>query len=224
MSKIKVFLADDHAVLRAGLKALLNAQPDIQVVGEAANGEDTIQQCERLCLDIVVMDITMPRGGGVETTEKLKIKNPAIKVLALTMHEDEEYLKQMLCAGADSYVPKKAADTDLLAAIRATYRGEHFIHSSMTGGLLAGLRPGTVSPAAGKLNSDGLSEREVEVLRLLAAGHTNQEIADKLYLSIKTVETYKARLKDKLNVKGRAELVRYAIEMGLLGQDSKYHT
>ena len=222
MKKIKVLLADDHAVLRAGLKALLNAQPDIEVVGEAADGEQTLSQSDRLRPDLVVIDITMPQGGGIETTRELKIRNPSIKVLVLTMHEDEEYLHQMLRAGANSYVPKKAADTELLEAIRATYRGEHFIHSSMTAGLVAEMRAEARDNQKEKRDSAGLSERETEVLRLLAAGHTNQEIADRLYLSVKTVETYKARLKEKLGIKGRAELVRFAINLGLLSSESDH--
>ncbi|OGO21814.1 MAG: DNA-binding response regulator [Chloroflexi bacterium RBG_16_50_9] len=222
MIKIKVLLADDHAVLRAGLKALLNDQPDIEVIGEAATGKETIFQSDKLHPDVVVMDITMPERGGVEVTKELKLRNPEIKVLVLTMHEDEEYLRQMLRAGADSYVPKKAADTDLLEAIRATYRGEHFIHSSMTAGLITEVRTGVPMSHEKKLESGGLSERETEVLRLLAAGHTNQEIADKLYLSIKTVETYKARLKEKLGIKSRAQLVRYAISTGLLSSEFEH--
>ena len=132
------------------------------------------------------------------------------------MHEDERYLYQMLQAGADSYVPKKAADTELLDAIRATHRGEHFIHSSMTTGLITLARHGQTTKAVKSSNADVLSQREKEVLRLLAMGHTNQEIADIMYLSIKTVETYRTRLKRKLGLTGRAELVRYAIQVGLL--------
>lgn len=216
MSKIKLLLADDHAVLRAGLKTLLNAQPDMQVVAEAADGEETVRKSLESAPDIVLMDITMPGISGLEATREIKKRNPAIKILVLTMHEDESYLYQALSAGADGYVPKKAAATELLAAIRATYRGEHFIHSSMTTGLLAEARgkQGTSADESQKKNI--LSQREREVLQLLAMGYTNQQIADKLYLSIRTVETYKARLKEKLGIQGRADLVRYAIETGLL--------
>ncbi len=216
MSKIKVLLADDHAVLRAGLKTLFNAQPDIEVVAEAANGEEAVQQSAKVVPDIVLMDITMPVLSGLEATREIKKQNPAIKVLVLTMHEDESYLHQMLHAGASGYVPKKAADVELLAAIRATYRGEHFIHSSMTAGLVAGLRDKEVVSPVESGGDDRLSGREREVLRLLAMGHTNQQIAEKLYLSVKTVETYKARVKEKLGLQGRAELVRYAIQARLL--------
>lgn len=220
MSKIRVLLADDHAVLRAGLTALLNTQPDIEVVGEAADGEETIRQSLRLSPDLVVMDITMPGVGGLEATQQLKYQNPKIKVLVLTAHEEEEYLYKMLRGGADGYVPKKAADIELLQAIRATYRGEHFIHPSMTAGLITKVCPGGQGKGAERRDNNILSERETEVLCLLAAGHTDQEIADKLFLSVNTVNTYKVRIKEKLGLKGRAQLVRYAIEKGLLSTNA----
>lgn len=216
MNKIKLLLADDHAILRAGLKTLLNSQPDMEVIAEAADGKEAVQKSIEVVPDIVLMDITMPGLGGLEATREIKRLNVAIQVLVLTMHEDENYLYQMFHAGASGYVPKKAADTELLAAIRATYRGEHFIHSSMTAGFVAGLRFKEAAVPVESREQDGLSQRETEVLRFLAMGHTNQEIADRLFLSIKTVETYKARLKDKLGLQGRAELVRYAIWRGLL--------
>jgi len=216
MNRIKLLIADDHAVLRAGLTTLLNAQPDIQVVAQAADGKETVAKTLEYAPDIVLMDITMPGITGSEATREIKRQKPETKVLVLTMHEDENYLFQMLNAGADSYVPKKAADTELLAAIRATYRGEHFIHSSMTDGLLSHARGNAVNQTFDSHKKDLLSQREKEVLRLLAMGHTNQQIADKLYLSVRTVETYKARLKEKLGAKGRADLVRYAMETGHL--------
>ena len=216
MNRIKLLIADDHAVLRAGLITLLNAQPDMQVIAEAADGKETVANTRESAPDIVLMDITMPGMTGSEATREIKRQKPETRVLVLTMHEDENYLFQMLNAGADSYVPKKAADTELLAAIRATYRGEHFIHSSMTDGLLSHARGNAVNPTFDSHQKDLLSQREKEVLRLLAMGHTNQQIADKLYLSVRTVETYKARLKEKLGAKGRADLVRYAMETGHL--------
>jgi two-component system response regulator NreC len=199
MEKIRLLLADDHAVLRAGLRTLFSAEPDLEVVAEAANGDEAVSRSREDNPDVVLMDITMPGLKAARATEEIKRSNPETKVLVLTMHEDESYLYQMLRAGADGYVPKKAADTELIAAIRATCRGEHFIHPSMTAGLVAEMR-----------------SREGEVLGLLAMGHTSQEIADSLYLSVKTVETHKARIKDKLGLNGRAELVRYAIREGLM--------
>ncbi len=216
MAKIRLLLADDHSVLRAGLKALLNSQPDMEVVAEAVDGEETIQKCRETTPDIILLDITMPKLNGFEATQEIRRYNSTTKILVLTMHEDERYLYQMLQAGADSYVPKKAADTELLDAIRATHRGEHFIHSSMTTGLITQARHGQTTKAVKSSDADVLSQREKEVLRLLAMGHTNQEIADIMYLSIKTVETYRTRLKRKLGLTGRAELVRYAIQVGLL--------
>ena len=216
MAKIRLLLADDHSVLRAGLKALLNSQPDMEVVAEAVDGEETIQKCRETTPDIILLDITMPKLNGFEATQEIRRYNSTTKILVLTMHEDERYLYQMLQAGADSYVPKKAADTELLDAIRATHRGEHFIHSSMTTGLITQARHGQATEAVKSSDADVLSQREKEVLRLLAMGHTNQEIADIMYLSIKTVETYRTRLKRKLGLTGRAELVRYAIKVGLL--------
>ncbi len=220
MSKIKLLLADDHAVLRAGLKVLLNLQPDMEVVAEAADGEEAVRKSIEAVPNIVLMDITMPKLSGLEATKKIKKQNPVIKVLVLTVHEDNVYLHRMLRAGADGYVPKKAADTELLAAIRATYRGEHFIHPSMTAGLVTEWRNREVASAGRSQDDDGLSQREREVLQLLAMGHTNQQIADKLYLSVRTVETYTARLKAKLGFRGRAELIRYAIQIGLLDTEA----
>lgn len=215
MNKIKILLADDHAVLRAGLRALLNSQSDMEVIAEAADGEEAIRKSVELTPDIVIMDISMPILTGLEATKEIKKRNPAVKVLVLTVHEDESYLHRMLRAGANGYIPKKAADTELLAAIRATYQEEHFIHSSMTAGLVSEMRLKEMV-GGDEQNPDGLSKREGEVLRLLAMGHTNQQIADKLFLSVRTVETYKARLKDKLGLQGRAELVRYAMLKGFL--------
>ena len=216
MGKIKLLLADDHAVLRAGLKTLLNAQPDMEVVTEAADGKQTVRKSLESVPDIVLMDINMPKLSGLEATREIKKQNPDIKILVLTMYEDESYLYQLLGAGADSYVPKKAADTELLAAIRATHQGEHFIHSSMTKRLVNEARERQPIKRVESQDNDVLSKREKTVLQLLAMGHTNQQIADKLYLSVKTVESYKARIKEKLGLQGRAELVRYAIDMGLL--------
>lgn len=217
MNKIKLLLADDHAILRAGLKTLFNAQPDMEVVAEAADGEEAVRKSLELIPDVVLMDISMSGLSGMEATWQIKRQNPTIQVLVLTMHEDENYLRQMLRAGASGYVPKKAADTELLDAIRATCRGEHFLHPSMTAGLVAEVQSNiAIARQMETRVNEALSQREQEVLQLLAMGHTNQQIADKLFLSIKTVETYKARIKDKLGLAGRADLVRYAIKIGLL--------
>jgi two-component system response regulator NreC len=215
MSKIRLLLADDHTVLRAGLKALFNAQPDMEVVAEASNGEEAVHMSRELSPDVVLMDITMPGISGFEATSEIRKQNPAVKILALTMHENDSYIHQMIRAGADSYVPKKAADTELMAAIRASYRGENFIHPSVASGLVTMARQ--QEPELKKDQGAGvLSQREAEVLQHLALGYTNQQIAEKLCLSVKTVESYRARIKAKLGFEGRAQLVRYAIEIGLL--------
>jgi two-component system response regulator NreC len=213
MNKVKLIIADDHAVLRAGLKLLLNSESDMEVLGEASNGITAIQMCDTLKPDILLLDISMPGLSGQAVAKIVKKQHPEIKILVVSMHEDESYLREMLQAGADGYVPKKAADVELLAAIRNTYRGEHFIHSSMTSDFFPSFKP----PKKGVEDAvKSLSHREREVLYLLALGHTNQEIAERLMLSVKTVETYKIRLKDKLNLKGRSELVRFAMQNGIL--------
>lgn len=218
MNKIRLFLADDHAVLRAGLRMLLDSQPDMCVVGEASDGEETVQACRDVQPDVVLMDISMPGINGIEATRALHRECPKARILVLTMHDDEAYLKQVLQAGGAGYVLKKAADTELLSAIRAVHRGEVFLYPSMAKVLVEelmqarpALRPGGTHEA-----TPNLSEREREVLRLIALGHTNQEIADTLYLSVKTVETHKARIMTKLGTRSRSELVRYAMQHGLV--------
>jgi two-component system response regulator NreC len=217
MAKIQVLLADDHAVLRTGLKLLLSAQPDIEVVGEAADGGEAMAKARALRPDVVLMDLTMPGIGGLEATGRIKDESPGIKVLVLTMHDDPSYLRQLLKAGASGYVVKKSADVDLLSAIRAAHRGEVFLDSSLAGGLVDEV----IRPAGPRRPRDAyetLSDREREVLKWVARGHTNQEIAEKLFLSVKTIETYRARLVEKLGLRGRAALVRFAMERGLLQQ------
>jgi two-component system response regulator NreC len=217
MDKIRLLLADDHAVLRAGLALLVNAQPDMTVVGEAATGLETIEKAQSLEPDVILMDITMPEPGGIEAAKEITSKNPDTKVLFLTMHEDEAFLREALRARASGYVPKRAADNDLLSAIRAIYQGDIYVHPTMTRPLLDNLfleanrrdRPETDS-------YDRLSDREKEVLQLVAQGYTNKQIADKLFLSVKTIETYKARIMEKLDFHNRAELVRFALKKGLL--------
>lgn len=210
--RIRVFLADDHTVLRAGLKALLAAQPDLEVVGEAAEGSAAVRLVLELRPDIVVMDIGMPGVSGVDATARIKRDLPATKILILSMHDDQGYLRQALKAGASGYVLKKAAGTELLAGIRAAARGEVFLDQTMAKHLVDEV----VRPITAPTGPAVLSAREQEVLRLLAHGHTNQQVADRLCIGVKSVETYKARLMDKLGLKGRTELVRYALQHGFL--------
>ncbi len=210
--RIRILLADDHAVLRAGLRALLSAQGDLEVVGEASDGAEAIRLTQALHPDVVVMDIGMPGVSGIDATARIKHDLPAAKVLILSMHDDRGYLRQVLRAGASGYVLKKAADTELLAAIRAAARGEVFLDPALAKALVDEV----VEPKRAGSEIPALSDREREVLRLIAHGHTNQQVADRLCISVKSVETYKARLMEKLGLKGRAELVRYALQRGLL--------
>jgi DNA-binding NarL/FixJ family response regulator len=221
MDRIKILLADDHAVLRAGLRMVINTQPDMEVVGEAADGKEAIEQAKKLRPDVVLLDLTMPALGGLSALGVIREKVPGTKILVLTMHDDEGYLGRVLEAGGAGYVVKKAADMELLSAIRAVKRGELYIHSSLTKALVEGNfdRGGE---AEGKTSDriEDLSEREKQVLRFLARGYTNQQIADALFLSVKTIETYRARLMEKLQLRTRAELVQFAIEKGLLTVDA----
>src|SRR3989304_5765028 len=213
MKKIRVLIVDDHAVLRAGLRTLLNLQPDMEVAGEAAEGLEALERVKRLEPDVVLMDITLPGMECLEVTKKLKKTHPNVKVLILTMHEDRRYLYSALKAGASGYVVKRAADTELIDAIRAAYRGDVFLHPSM-----AKIVAEDYMEQAG--TAKGLSDREREVLRLIAQGRTYKEIAKRLAMSAKTIETYRERIKEKLSLNTRAELVRYALEKGLLRQRS----
>lgn len=213
MNKIRIVIADDHAVLRAGLKMLLNSQNDMRVVGEAEDGNQVVRAAIAHRPDVVLMDLGMPGMGGIDATRAIRQAQPETRVLVLTMHDDESYFRKVLEAGAAGYVLKRAADTELLAAIRAVQRGEVYIYPAMSKVLVEEMLDHN-APAREGLAV--LSDREREVLHLIAAGYTRQQIADKLCLSVKTVETYKARVMEKLRFKTRAELVRYALEKGLL--------
>ncbi len=222
MKPIRIFLADDHAVLRAGLKALLNGEPDMTVIGEAEDGESCVRQAVALRPDIVLLDINMPRCNGLEALAQLRSEAPDSRVLVLTMHDDASYLRQVLAAGGAGYVLKQAASEELLSAIRAVQDGGLYLHPRHTKVLLEGTLERERSQAAGQGEQDRLallSERERQVLKLVALGYRNSEIADMLYLSVKTVETYKARLMEKLNLRSRAALVRFALEEGVLEEE-----
>lgn len=214
MEKIRVLLADDHAVLRAGLKALLNAEPDIEVIAEASDGLEAVIKTKEICPDVLILDLSMPNYSGIKCAKELQnVCNT--QIIVLTMHDEEQYLKEVLSAGVSGYLSKKAADTELLSAIRSVHRGENYIDQSMTKYLLRQATKEQGSKKKGQ-SSKELSDRETEVLKLIALGYTNQEIADQLVISIKSVETYKTRLMDKLELRRRSELVRYATEHGIL--------
>jgi two-component system response regulator NreC len=191
----------------------------MEVVGEVADGEAAIARAIELEPDIIVMDITMGEMSGIRATREIRKQLPESKVLVLTMHDSEEYLRQMLEAGATGYVLKQAVDSELAIAIRAVQRGEVYLYSSFTKVLLGDLAAGEERPEGQSRDSyDLLSQREREVLRLVALGYTNQQIADQLFLSVKTVETYRERVMSKLDLKSRAALVRYALRRGLLDE------
>lgn len=213
--KINIILADDHAILRAGLALLIGKQADMEIVGEASNGAEVLAKAEALQPDLVLLDLNMPGVDGLAALPRLRRSVPGTKVLILTMHDDATYLHQALQAGAAGYLLKKAVDTELLMAIRAVMRGETYVHSAMTSKLLQEVLP-SPPPATAPTPWEGLSEREREVLRHVALGYTNAEIAETLALSVKTVETYRARGMEKLNLQTRAQLVRSAMEQGLL--------
>ena len=215
MGKIRVLITDDHALVRSGLRALLAGERDIDVVGEAGDGVDVIAPCRRLAPDVVLMDLTMPGRGGVAATEEIRRTSPNTKVLVLTMHEDECYARQALLAGASGYVLKKAVATELLTAIRAVHRGQRHVAASLAPALAA---PDPVADRrrAREGVSETLSPREREVVSLLALGHTNAEVAARLHISEKTVETHRMHILEKLDLHTRADLVRFAIEYGLM--------
>jgi DNA-binding NarL/FixJ family response regulator len=211
--RIRVLLADDHAIVRSGLKALLSAEPDVQVVGEASTGREAIEKAEALHPDVAVMDISMPDMDGLEATRAIRQRGLPTQVVILTVHADDEYLFQALDAGACSYVGKSASDTDLLEAIRLAARGQVFLYPSAVRRVLTQYVQG--GGHRGRL-PEQLSPREQEVLRLTAAGYTNREIAQALGISPKTVDTYRQRIMEKLGLGRRSELVRYALRRGLL--------
>ncbi|MBA2448888.1 MAG: response regulator transcription factor [Chloroflexi bacterium] len=212
---IRVLIADDHPILRSGLKLLLGAEPDMVVVGEANNGREAVEQTIQLRPDVVVMDIAMPEMGGLEATRKLSELASGTRVLILTVHAEEQYLLPVIQAGGSGYVRKSQADTDLLEAVRAVHRGEVFLDRPATKMLLEDYL-GRVQAGKETDTYRTLSEREREVLTFTAEGYTAQEIADRLVLSPKTVDTYRQRMMDKLNLHHRAELVKYALRKGLL--------
>jgi DNA-binding NarL/FixJ family response regulator len=216
MSKIRIFIVDDHAVLRAGLRLLMQTCDDMEVVGEAGDVAEALAQLRTVQPDIVTLDLSMPGGHGLKGIEKVREAAPGSRVIVLTMHDDPAYLRTALAMGTSGYVVKSVADTELISAIRAVHQGRVFVDarsSTAVSGTTAqtGTAIQTESPVIKQL-----STREWEVLGFIAQGHTNQAVADRLDLSVKTVESYRGRLMEKLGLKTRADLTRFAIEQGLL--------
>ncbi|MCA9868031.1 MAG: response regulator transcription factor [Anaerolineae bacterium] len=212
---IRLLLADDHAVVRSGLRLLLESQPDMAIIGEAETGEEAVRRTAELRPDVVLMDIEMPGINGIEATRRIKGQSPATAVLALTMYEDDQYFFEMLRAGAAGYVPKRAAPDELASAIRAVSRGDVFIHPSLAGRLVQDylLRRDTDEQEP---PIDDLTPREQEVLTLIAEGLSNGEIAERLVISIKTVDRHRENIMRKLNLHNRVDLVKYALRKGLI--------
>ena len=212
---IKILLVDDHAVVRSGLRMLLENETDVEIVGEAANGRDALTLVDQLKPDMVIMDIGLPDISGIEATQKIKQTSPQVAVVALTIHEDEEYFFKMLQAGANGYVPKRAAPEELLTAIRTAAEGGVYLYPSLAKLLvrdyLSGERDGVKKDAL-----DELTDREREVLAHLADGADTQSIADALNISPKTVARHRDNIMNKLNLHSRAELVKYAIRKGII--------
>ncbi len=213
--KIRILLVDDHAILRAGLRAILNAEADIEIVDEAGDGKEAVAKAEKLRPDVALMDISMPVMDGLEATRRIQQSCPEVKVLVLTVHDNEEYLFQVLEAGGSGYVVKKSADTELISAIRAVHRGEAFLSPMATKMVIGGYLHGMGIEGA-KQNYTNLTIREEEVLKLITEGYTNQEVADRLIISVKTVESHRAHILDKLELHTRADLVKYARTHGML--------
>ena len=207
---IRILLADDHALVRQGFRMILAAQPDMQIVGEAGNGREAVELAEALHPDLVVMDVAMPEFNGIEATRRLAVALPRTRVLALSMHKDAAYVREILRAGARGYLLKDSVDTDLLAAVRAVAKGEGYLSPGVSDAVLTDYRQHVTNPI------DLLTSREREVLQMIAEGKTNKEIATSLNLSVYTVEAHRGRLMEKLNLHSAGELVRFALRSGLI--------
>jgi two-component system response regulator NreC len=218
MGNIKVLIADDHTILRQGIKALLDNQAGIEVIGEAKDGREALALVERLLPDVILMDIGMPGLNGLEATRRIKKKFPGIKVLVLTMYTNEEYVFQILNAGANGYLVKETAFQDLISAIKAVYRDEAFMSPSISKKVINRYTQGVCK--TNDTTCDILTTREREILQLIAEGSSSKKIAEALFISPKTVETHRTHIMDKLNIHNRTDLVKYAIRTGIVDIDS----
>lgn len=216
MTKLRILLADDHETVRAGLKLIVNAQADMEVVGEAGDGREAVARARELRPDIVVMDVSMPHLNGLKATEKLKEVCPQVKVLTLTRHTDDGYLQLILRAGASGYVLKQSPPAELLHAVRTVAAGGKYLDPAVTGKVMGTYAGRSASLRVAAQGGRELSEREAEVLRLIAWGHSNKEIAARLEVSVKTVEAHKANSMRKLGMQSRIDIVRFALLQGWL--------
>ena len=208
----RILIADDHGVLRAGLSALLNAEPDLQVVGEASTGEEALRLANELKPDLVLMYISMPDLGGIEATRRMLESLPSVRVLILTVHEDIGLVREAIHSGASGYIPKRAVKTEMINAIHTILIGDLYIHPAMMRALLTDAPKSSHQPDP---QVESLTPREIDVLKLVVKGYTNSQIADLLHVSVRTVEFHRANLTGKLNLHSRVELIRYAAEHGL---------
>lgn len=215
VSKIRVLIADDHAILRDGIRALLNLSDDMEVVGEAADGRGAVEQCRRLDPDVVLMDIAMPGLGGLEATLEIRKANPRTKILVLTQYEDREYIRRFLKVGVSGYVLKKAAGSELTAAIRAAHRGGLVLDPEVAREAMEELGAGPAA-AEGADPYETLTDREKQVLKLVAEGRSNKEVAEILDISVKTAMSHRERIMKKLNLHSRTDLVRFALKKGVI--------
>ena len=213
---IRVLIVDDHAVVRAGLRLLLDAEVDIETVGEAGDAQEAIFEARRAKPDVVLMDVVLGGKSGIEVTPELLHEHPGTRVLVLSMQDDPRYVREAFASGANGYVLKEAADTELVTAVREVARGGSYVHPALGARMAA-----ADAASADAADQDPLSDREREVLRLLALGHTNQEIAKMLFISVRTAETHRAHIMQKLRLETRAELVRYALAQGLLDKPER---
>jgi two-component system response regulator NreC len=206
---IHILLADDHTIVRQGLKMILSSQSDLNVVGEAANGRDVVELAQKLKPDIVLLDVAMPELNGIEATRQMMQANPRLRILVLSMHKEAVYVREILKAGARGYLLKDVIDTELVNAVRSVARGDGYISPAVSGALLSDYRQNVTDPV------DLLTNREREVLQLIAEGKTNKEVASKLNLSVYTVDSHRGKIMEKLNLHSTGELVRFAIKHGL---------
>ncbi len=219
MKKMRVLIADDHVIVREGLLAILQAQPDIEVVGEATDGKQAVTRTKELRPDIVLMDITMQGMNGLEATYQIKQDYPDVKILVLTMHESDEYFYKMLTAGASGYFVKGGSSSELISALRVVWQGDVFLYPSMAKKLLSDYLQ-RLDAERDRESYDVLTKRERQILTLIAEGRTNQEIAELLFLSAATVQTHRANIMKKLGLHNRTELIKYAIRRGFITLDT----
>ena len=216
MDTIKVLVVDDHAILRDGIRALLGLHDDIEIVGEASEGKEAIEKTRELAPDVIVMDIAMPGMDGLEATRRIRKKNPKVKVLILTQHDNREYILSAIKAGTTGFIPKRALGSDLISAIRTVYKGDSFLYPSAAATLIEDY----LQQAEREEPYDRLTAREREILKLIAEGHTSREIAEMLFVSLKTVLGHRTNLMEKLDLHNRSDLIRYAMRKGLVTLDT----